>query len=167
MSVVINILAIIGTIFILSTLLYYIYKYTKERKIHHIIANKNPPDSYMQNTGLQCPDYWVNTGVDSTGKYICTNSFNIPSNSTSPCNRSSVSFSPITSGKTWEYNNPNGLTTLTDKEKYDFLKNTGRCDWVNKCGPKTGTQGIWTGVNEICNSPPPDQKSQNRFNTNK
>ena len=163
MSVVINILAGIGIIFILSTLFYYTYKYIKERKIRTIIANKNPPDSYMQNTGLQCPDYWVNTGVDANGKYICSNSFNIPSNNSSPCNSTSVLFSPITEGKTWEYNNPNGLTSLSDNDKYNFLKDSGRCDWINNCGPKSGVQGIWTGVNEICNSPPPTQKSQTRY----
>jgi hypothetical protein len=161
MSVIINILAVIGFLVVLSWLVYYLYAAVKKRSDYVFIANTNPPESYMQNSGIKCPDYWVNTGVDANGNYICKNSFNIDSVAGTNCNSSEMHFTPIQSGYTWESYNPNGLTTLSDKEKYDFLSksvvsgSTTRCNWINNCGPATTTQGIWTGVNEICNSPPP------------
>jgi len=161
MSVVVNILAAIGLIFIISTLIYYIYKYIKNRVTKRYIAMQNPPGSYMQSSGIKCPDYWVNVGIDTNGNYICKNSFNIATTTATGCNADTITFPPVTTGKTWDYNNPNGLTSLSDSEKYSFLttkkygnENT-RCDWINKCGPNTQTQGIWSGVNEICNAPPP------------
>jgi len=128
----------------------------------------NPPASYMQNSGIKCPDYWVNTGIDPKGNYKCKNSFNIPSNQPETgtyigkCKTDELVFPPIQSGYTWEYNDPNDLTSYTDQEKYDFLNKKidgdtyaiSRCDWINNCGPSANIQGIWTGVNEICNNPP-------------
>jgi hypothetical protein len=115
----------------------------------------------MQNTGIMCPDYWVNAGVDSNGNYICKNEFNIPINNNSNCNPKQMSFTPIPSGQTWEYGNPNGLTSMSSNDQYNFLNSSAvsgsisRCSWINQCGPNTTTQGIWQGVNEMCNSPPP------------
>jgi hypothetical protein len=127
----------------------------------------NPPGPYMQNSGIKCPDYWVNTGIDANGNYICTNSFNVPSiNPTTGvasglCNPNTMTFTPVQKGHTWEMNNPNGLTSYSDLEKYNFLNNSKasssvtRCQWINNCGPSSNIQGIWSGVNEICNSPAP------------
>jgi len=162
-SVIINILAVIGFLVVISWLAYYSYGVVRKRIEYRIVANTNPPESYMQNSGIKCPDYWVNTGVDKDGNYICKNSFNIDSvNPTNgKCNSSEMVFPPIQSGYTWESYDPNGLKSLSDKEKYDFLNGSKvegkptRCSWINSCGPATSTQGIWTGVNEICNSPPP------------
>ena len=162
-SIIINILAVIGFLVVVSWLAYYSYGVVRKRVEYVKVSNTNPPESYMQNSGIKCPDYWVNTGVDKDGNYICKNSFNIDTvNPTGgKCNSSEMVFSPIQSGYTWESFNPNGLISLTDKEKYDFLNgsvvegSTTRCSWINTCGPATSTQGIWTGVNEICNSPPP------------
>jgi hypothetical protein len=116
----------------------------------------------MQKSGIQCPDYWVNTGVDGNNNYICKNSFNIPVNKTNNlCKSTEMNFTPIKDGYTWEYGNPNGITSLTDLDKYNFVKKSvapaslSRCDWVNNCGPSTNVQGIWSGVNEICNNSAP------------
>ena len=79
MSIFVNILAGIGFIFIIVTLIYYIYLYVKNKIEQRKNKEINPPLSYMQNTGIKCPDYWVNTGVDENGNYICRNSFNITS----------------------------------------------------------------------------------------
>ena len=160
MSVVINILAIIGLIIIISYLIYYIWIYFKYQSIKNHIAYINPPGQYMQNSGIKCPDYWVNTGVDANGNYICKNSFAIQTQTNSKCNSDTMSFTPIDNGKTWEYNNPYGLTSYSDNDKYNFVTNNAvpgsvsRCDWINKCGPSSNIQGIWSGVNEVCNSPP-------------
>ena len=166
MSVVVNILATIGLIVIIGYLLYYMYKYISNMQTKKFISQINPPGDYMQNSGIKCPDYWVNTGIDDKGNYICKNSFNIESDNpgtgtyAGKCNRTDMSFPAIKSGYTWEYNNPNGLTSYSDKEKYEFLNtkslenSVSRCQWINNCGPSSNVQGIWSGVNEICNSPP-------------
>jgi hypothetical protein len=176
MSVVVNILAAIGLIVIISYLSVYLYNHIKNRQVKATVSKIYPPGDYMQNSGVKCPDYWVNTGIDSNGNYICKNSFNIQSNNpktgnyAGKCNADTMTFTPIGTGLpappsgtsyTWQYGNPTGYTSLTDKQKYDFLENSAsqnsmsRCAWVNNCGPNSNVQGIWSGVNEICNSPPP------------
>ena len=163
MSVIINILAFIGMVVIISYLIYYLYVYIKNRAAKQIAASIYPPGEYMQNTGVKCPDYWVNTGIDAgTGNYICNNSFNVPlqQNANASCKSDTIMFSPVTSGSTWEYGNPNNLTSYSDIDKYNFLTTPGtaplsRCDWVNKCGSAANIQGTWSGINEICNQPAP------------
>jgi len=171
MGVIVNILASIGLIVIISFLIYYTYVYIKYRAEQKDISQINPPGEYMQNTGIICPDYWVNIGVDSNGNYLCKNSFNIPTANTKTGSCKNVTcadsnqqtvFTPIDSGKTWDYNNPHGLTSLSDKDKYTFVTSSApstatsnnRCNWLNCCGPNGNTQAIWSGVNEVCNSPP-------------
>jgi hypothetical protein len=162
MSVVVNILASIGLIVIIIYLIYYTYEYMKYRNHISVISQINPPPSYMQNSGIKCPDYWVNTGVDSKGNYICKNSFGLKSGNndgSSYCSNvqcydddNNTTFPPIKSKYTWEYGNPNGMTSLTDKEKYDFVNSSNRCKWLNCCGPSKNIQAVWSGVNETCNN---------------
>ena len=166
-QIIVNILALIGLIVILLYVIRYIYLYIQNKQLITTALAINPPGPYMQNSGIKCPDYWVNTGIDSNGNYICTNSFNVASvnPTTGPyagkCNPDNLSFTPVANGYTWEINNPNGLTSLTDQQKYDFLNSSAitgslsRCQWINSCGPSTNVQGIWSGINEICNAPPP------------
>jgi hypothetical protein len=164
-SIVVNILAGLAVLIIICYIIKYLWDLYKHRKDLKINSQINPPGSYMQNSGIKCPDYWVNTGVDPDGNYKCHNSFNIETvNPTSgsyagKCNPVDMRFPHIDSGYTWEYGDPDGLTSYTDQEKYDFLnKSVGnsisRCQWINYCGPSTNVQGIWSGVNEICNNPP-------------
>ena len=166
-SIVVTILAAIGLIVIIAYLVYYLIQYMKHRNNQKIIADMNPPGSYMQNSGIKCPDYWVNTGIDANGNYICKNSFNIQSHNPTTgtyagkCNADQMTFTSVASGNTWEYGNPNGLTSLSDNDKYNFVTGSAvtgslsRCQWLNNCGPSSNIQGIWTGVNEICNNSPP------------
>jgi hypothetical protein len=166
MSVVINILAAIGLIVIISYIVYYLFTYFQNAKFQKTISQINPPPSYMQNVGINCPDYWINMGPDSNGNIQCKNSFNIPVSSSTTC-PSTMVFPSIPSGQSWDYGNPNGLTSMSDNDKYKFLNTlaTGpnssaisnslsRCSWINQCGPSNTVQGVWQGVNEICNSPP-------------
>jgi len=167
MSVVVNILAAIGLIVIVSYLSVYLYNFMKNKQTQKTVSQISPPGDYMQNSGIKCPDYWVNTGIDSNGNYICKNSFNIQTNNPTTgtyagkCNSEIMTFTPVAEGYTWEYGNPTGYTTLSDQQKYDYLQTSSvpnsisRCSWINNCGPSSKTQGIWSGVNEICNSPPP------------
>ena len=150
---------IIGIV-VLIYIIYYIYRIIQQRKIKNIANMINPPGDYMQASGIQCPDYWVNTGIDSKGNIICKNSFNIQSNNGKKCNPSEMKFTQIPPKYTWQIGNPSGLTSYSDKEKYKFLNESAapdslsRCAWINNCGPAARTQGIWQGVNEICNNPP-------------
>ena len=41
----------------------------KNRTEKRIMSEINPPGQYMQNSGIKCPDYCVNTGIDSNGNY--------------------------------------------------------------------------------------------------
>ena len=168
MSIVVNILALIGLLIIVFYVIYFLGQYIKKRRMYKINMAMNPPSSYMQNAGLKCPDYWVNTGIDSSGNYICKNSFNVQTHNPNmgpykgKCGSKIMTFSPIDQGHTWEYGNPNGLKSYSDKEKYQFLNdNVGsntmsRCAWLNNCGPNPTTQGVWQGVDDICNNPPND-----------
>lgn len=161
MSIIVNILAAIGLLVIISYVVYYLYQYYDKIQIQQTHSTINPPGSYMQNTGLMCPDYWVNSGIDNNGNYICKNEYNIPVNNNTGCDSKQMLFTPIPSGQTWEFGNPNGMNTMSDQDQYNFLNNSiapgsvSRCSWVNQCGPNVSTQGIWQGVNEVCNSAPP------------
>ena len=155
-SIIINILAFIGVIFIVVIIIFYIYKYYQKKNHQKIISDIFPPSDYMQNSGIKCPDYWVNVGIDKDGKYICENKFNVSvkPNSNFKCNDTNnrTYFEPTDSKKTWEYGDPNGLKTYTEKEKSDFV-NKDRCSWINNCGPEEGVHAVWTGVEDICNNP--------------
>lgn len=173
MNIVINILAVIGFIILLSYLISYIYYYFINRAERIKMSEVNPPNQYMQQTGIKCPDYWVNTGVDENGNYICKNMFNLNvHNSETPTTGTcknikcyhdatdkTVKFSGIGPKKTWEPNNPNGMTSYDDKEKYSFVNaqgdgTTSRCDWINCCGAETNTKGVWQGVQSTCSYNP-------------
>jgi len=134
--------------------------YWKNKQLQNIAALVNPPGAYMQNSGIKCPDYWVYTGTDKDGNYICNNSFNIPTVTTlnPACNTTQLNFNPVQPGYTWEMGNPDGLTSYTYDQMNSFVNTSGaaplsRCQWINSCGPATNVQGIWTGVNEVCNTP--------------
>lgn len=161
-QIVVNILAAVGLLVIVGYLGYLLYNYIKSQQSKVVIKAVNPPGDYMQNTGIKCPDYWVNTGVDSNNNYICKNSFNIQTQNTSSpnCKTDVMSFSPVKSGYTWEYGDPNGLTSYSDNDRYTFVQTQGksamsRCDWINQCGPTTDIQGTWSGVDKICNGGAP------------
>jgi len=178
MSTVINIFAFIGFIFLLGVLIYYIYKYFKYRQLKKQLSEIYPPGDYMQQTGMKCPDYWVNSGKDNNGNYECQNRFNVPvvKNSNPMCTNIKCSsavdtnkayFNSVKDNRTWEYGDPNGLSSLTDKEKYDFANGTpgnppnnataNRCDWINCCGSSSGSKGTWTGIYNICENPDPSK----------
>ena len=172
-SVVINIFAVIGLLVILIYIIYYLWSSLQQKNFKMIESRINPPSEYMQQSGIKCPDYWVNTGVDSNGNYICKNSYNVNvSKSTNSscsninCNADEAIFLQLPSGQTWQAGNPNGLTSMSSDDKYNFVNDNGgntnasRCDWAKCCGAsnnpstKSMNQAVWLGVNEICNRPP-------------
>ena len=54
----------------------------------------------MNNVGLKSPDYWVHTGDNQSGNYICKNTFSVAVNPDNTCYDNSNSQSP-TSVKTF------------------------------------------------------------------
>lgn len=164
----INLLAIIGLLILLSYFVSYLIEYFKKRSAE--AANKKimPPPAYIQNNGIRCPDYLSSVGAD-TNMYKCSNrDFNITTVGGTKCfsntEKQTVEFPVLPSGKTWEFGNPNGLTTMTDKEKWDFVRtkiegNPSRCDWINNCGPAEGVKGVWQGIDRVCNMTDPSQKT--------
>ena len=183
-NIVINILAIVGFVILISYLISYIYYYFKSRNDQKLMLQVNPPSQYMQQSGIKCPDYWVNTGVDDKGNYICKNMFNLNVNTSTDITKMGesascanvkcfnnntdriVKFSSMDNTSTWEPNNPNGKTSLSDKEKYTFVNNkytdttnssnntTSRCDWIKCCGSTNSTKGVWQGIQSTCSYDP-------------
>ena len=139
-----------------------------------MMSKISPPDDYMQQTGIKCPDYWVNTGVTDDGAYICknVNGIEVSKSASDGCSAvncnisgddSTVYFDGVASGKTWEHGDPNGLKTLSDSDRNTFVKTNvkgtaSRCDWIKCCGayndPATNTSNsaVWLGVSDVCNS---------------
>lgn len=167
-SIAINILAIVGVLVIISYIVYYLWKYLQHKTKQEMMSKISPPDDYMQQTGIKCPDYWVNTSSDAS-TYTCQNVNNIPivESSKKPtgftCNSGGiVKFDAIANGKTWEHGNPNGLKSLTNKERNDFVKGSvatgtvSRCDWIKYCGvyndDTSANPAVWLGVNDVCNN---------------
>ena len=163
----IKFLAIIGFIIILSYLISYLYSYYKARAANAANRKINPPPAYMQNSGAKCPDYFSHASSDNDN-YICSNrDFNLNIKNDSKCYSNAdnkvIMFPKLLEGKTWEFGNPDGLTTMTAQERYDWANSSSnndvysRCDWIKNCGPSNGIKGVWQGIERICNSPNPSQ----------
>lgn len=163
----IKFLAIIGFIIILSYLISYLYSYYKTRAANTANKKINPPPAYMQNSGTKCPDYFSHAST-ANNNYICSNrDFNLNVQNDPKCYSNAdekiINFPELPNGKTWEFGNPDGLTTMTAQERYDWANSSAnnnvysRCDWIKNCGPSSGVKGVWQGIERICNSPDPSQ----------
>ena len=165
-SFVINFFAVIGLLILISYLISYIVNYFKEQRLKDANNKVMPPPAYMQASGIRCPDYLSNTGANKE-TYTCSNKdFNInvsePNTCYSDVQNKSVQFPLIPEGKTWEFGNPGGLTSMTQQEKWDFVRsnvqgNISRCDWIDKCGPANGVNAVWQGVKRWCDMTDPSQ----------
>jgi len=164
----INFFAIIGLIILLSYAITYLIEYLKKRTKEAANKKVMPPPSYMQNSGIRCPDYLSNIGKTNNA-YTCSNrDFGIDVNDPSYCYSNTegktVQFKPIPEDKTWELYDTDGKKSMTDKERWDFVRdavdgNPSRCDWIDKCGPAENVKGVWQGVNKWCNLADPAQKT--------
>ena len=64
-------------IILIVYLINYIITLYKQRAANTANQKINPPPSYMQNSGIKCPDYFSNIGIDKES-YNCSNrDFNI------------------------------------------------------------------------------------------
>jgi len=170
-NIIINIFALFGIVIFTAYIIYYIWKKNKERKIKKEIAEKNPPGSYMQQTGIKCPDYFVYVGKDENNNYRCKNSYGleiIPNSKITGCEdvkcltnptENEINFAPVDDDKTWDYYDTDTQTSYTEDERKTFVKNgtadgPSRCDWVKCClGDDLGdiqSNAVWLGVKEYC-----------------
>lgn len=161
--------ALIGLIILIVYVINYFVTYFKQQAALKANQKIMPPPSYIQNNGIRCPDYFSNIGANKHD-YECSNrDFNISINNPDKCysnvNNKTVRFSLLPSGKTWELGNPNGLTTMTDQEKWDFVQsskiegNPSRCEWLASCGATENIQGVWQGIKRWCDMADPSQAS--------
>ena len=100
---VIKFFAFIGIIILVVYLINYIVSLYKQRAANTANQRINPPPSYMQNSGIKCPDYFSNIGIDNES-YNCSNrDFNINVNSPDTCynnvTEKTMRFPKIPSGK--------------------------------------------------------------------
>lgn len=163
---IINFFAVVGLLILISYFISYIIEYFKKEALRAASKKVMPPPAYMQSSGIRCPDYLSNSGVTKNA-FTCSNrDFNIgvadPTNCYSDPSNKLVQFKPLPEGKTWELGDPNGLKSMTEKEKWDFVRETvqgspSRCAWIDKCGPAEGTQGVWQGVKKWCDMADPSQ----------
>ncbi len=95
-----------------------------------------PPNQFMREVGIQCPDYWI---YDST-RNVCVNKFNIPLRDPQTCyddeKARTKSFKKITR---WPVHS-NSLDEVL----------RGRCDWIRRCGPQKNINASWVGIDGLC-----------------
>lgn len=130
----------IGFILVISVLyyLYYLmYSKTQQQQTGGSQQPSYPPNVYMREVGLMCPDYWSYQGTKDN-KVMCRNTFNLPTNNPEYCmdDGNVKSFSQI---NRWPVDSNELPGVLQD-----------RCEWVRQCGQKKGQAGSWLGVAENC-----------------
>ena len=128
-NIILWIFAIVGIIAIIYLVIVYITTTYSNSSTSSSVATY-PPTSYMQNGGLDCPDYWIKISQD-TKETKCKNSYGIPLKKDT-CN-DTAKFSII---------NPTSWANTEDKTKVVGVSD--RCKWLNECG------GIWQGIQTYC-----------------
>lgn len=134
MSVITNVLAVSGVIFFIVFIVYIYNKYNNDDKKKIPSTPSFPPSEYMEEVGTKCPDLWTLGTSYKSGKYNCKNTSGVPV-ANNDCENTAV-FSVM---KKWP---------LDDKKRADELKT--RCDWIEKCGPVSGTPASWIGIDDLC-----------------
>ena len=134
------VLAFFGILFLL--LIVYIIKSNKAKSGLTGNSKKMPPLDYMREIGSKCPDYWVYKGVDPTGKILCENVFNIPTQT--GCYDTDKITERIKSFKD---------AKMTADGKMDKEAEKERCKFVNQCGPTLEMKASWLGISSEQMSP--------------
>ena len=136
------VLAFFGILFLL--LIVYIVKSNKAKSGLTGNSVRMPPLEYMREIGSKCPDYWVYKGVDPTGKILCENVFNIPTQVNNECYDSDKIDARIKSFKD---------AKIDENGKMDPEAEKQRCKFVNQCGPTPEMKASWLGVSSEQMSP--------------
>ena len=130
-NIIIYILAIIGAIAVIFTII------NVGISISANIASdsgsstiSNPPNAYMNEGGLNCPDYWINVSNKTTTN-SCRNTYKIPNTSGEIVMDETF---PAISDEVWNSSEERG--------SLDGVKT--RCNWLNSNG------GAWQGISQYC-----------------
>ena len=130
-NIIIYILAIIGAIAVIFTII------NVGISISANIASDsdsptdtNPPNAYMNEGGLNCPDYWINV-ANKNNTNSCRNAYKIPNISGEVITDETF---PSISDEVWNSSEERG--------SLDGVKT--RCNWLNSNG------GAWQGISQYC-----------------
>ncbi len=130
-NIIIYILAIIGAIAVIFTII------NVGMSISANIASdgdsstdSNPPNAYMNEGGLNCPDYWINVS-NKNNTNSCRNAYKIPNTAGTVVMDETF---PAISDEVWNSSEERG--------SLDGVKT--RCDWLNTNG------GAWQGISQYC-----------------
>ena len=136
MSLLVNILAFVGFLIVLSVIYYFYRRYADKKKKQTKLDDMWPPRQYMKDIGAQCPDYWTMSNGSSRDMVRCTNTFNIPAHG-DDCQSEN--------DRTIEFTRINKWPVKRDS---NHVKE--RCKWINKCGPHKHSPASWVGMNQFC-----------------
>ena len=139
-----KVFALIGFLTVLVLVIYVIKKGTKSKDDKNE-APKYPPNDYMRQTGMICPDYWSYVGMSPDGKsYRCKNVFNIPtSDDDNKCYDN-----PDNKIKNFSVINEWPISNIPEGNVDEVLDT--RCKWISKCGPSPNSDASWIGINDKC-----------------
>ena len=163
----ITVFAAIGLVFVIMYVFWYIMNKIKDATDNVTTNNISP--NYMQEIGLRCPDYYVNT-LNNNEMSTCKNSYNLDQNIDSESGDSNSSSSNCANvkcyhdieNKTVNFQDISNWKDLDDNQRIDALKNDGkmdnttnRCDWIKCCGVAVGgssTSQPWLEISDYCDS---------------
>ena len=163
----VTVFASIGLVFVIMYVFWYIMNRIKQSNEN--VTTNEISANYMNQIGLRCPDYYVNT--ENNGDInTCKNSYNLDHNidvegesdsndprcSNIKCyhdlNEKTVNFQKINNWQ--DLNNDERINALKDDGK-NMDNVTNRCDWIKCCGVSVGnssTSQPWLEINDYCNS---------------
>jgi len=130
LNIIIYILAVIGAIAIIFLLINVGIRVSTSITSDSSVTESNPPNAYMNEGGLNCPDYWINvSNTDSTNS--CRNAYKIPNVAGEVVMDETF---PAISDEIWN--------TSSERGTLDGVKT--RCNWLNSNG------GAWQGISQYC-----------------
>lgn len=132
LNIIIYILAVIGAVTIIFLIIQLGLNFSSSATTADgTIDNDstNPPLTYMNEGGRNCPDYWINIS-NNNGKNNCRNTYKIPNVNGEV--QYSESF-PLIEDSEW-------MTS----EKADLSGVKSRCNWLN------GNGNAWQGISQYC-----------------
>lgn len=169
----VTVFAAIGLVFVVMYVFWYIMNKIKTSNDNY--TTNDISTNYMNNIGLHCPNYYINT-LNDNNTNTCQNSYNLNqninqdnglSNSTKDgCN--AVQCYHDASNKIVNFEAIKNWDSMNDDErinalKYDGKNNDGttkdnvsnRCDWIKCCGAAVGNSNTyqpWLEVQNYCDS---------------
>jgi len=129
LNVFLYVFVAIGVIAVLYIVIISITRAVKNAKTEQKVADTYPPTVYMEESGFDCPDYWIKV-KDSNGKSYCKNSYNLKLKDN------------CTDSENFPDINANSWEKASDKSQVPGVSE--RCKWLKKCG------GVWQGIDNYC-----------------